>query len=180
MGGGCGSRCNGVEKSIPKEEKEGRVIGWLCRHLPPAPERRPLRQDRRLVAVLLVLTSALSRFPFSHFFISCRHCSFPTGPLTAQLAGVAVRSQSQLSPSPALLPFSTRFHTIWYGKLGGCRSQPVEMGERRSISIFYRCYLALELNEGREGLSFWFFRGQVGRTELSVYAGMPVGIKKLT
>lgn len=105
----------GVQESIPKE---GRGTGWLCRHLPPAPELRPLWQDRWLVAVLLLLTSALFRSPFSHSFISCRHCSFPTGPLTAQLAGVAVRSQSQLSPSPALLPFPMHFHTIWYGKVG--------------------------------------------------------------
>lgn len=57
------------------------------------------------MAVLLLLTSALSGSPFSHSFISSRHCSFPTGPLTAQLAGVVVRSQPQLSPSPALFPF---------------------------------------------------------------------------
>lgn len=100
--------------------------------------------------------------PLSHSFISCRHCSFPTGPCAAQLAGVAVRSRSQ--PTLANPPPHPRTHTLFPSSIstaalpdierGGSRSEALEMGEQWSVSIFYGCYLALELIEGRAGLSF--------------------------
>lgn len=54
----------------------------------------------------------------------------PHWPHAAQLAGVAVCSQPQPSPSPPLL----HIHITWWRKECG-RSQPFESGEQRSISI---------------------------------------------
>lgn len=150
-------RCYRLQKSIPKEERRGRMTGWLCRHLPPALERRPLRQHRWLLAVLLLLTSALSRSPFSHSFISCRHCSFPTGPLTAQLAGVAVRSQSQLSPSPALLPFSMHFHTIWYRKAGVLQVTAIGDGWTEVHFNFLSVLFGPRAQRGKGGVVLFYF-----------------------
>lgn len=113
--------------------------------------------------------------PFSFLYL-LPALFIPLRPHAAQLAGVAVRSQSQPS-SPLLL---LHIHITCYRK-GHGRSQPSEMGEQRSISIFYRCYLSLELSDGGEGLSF-DFRGQVGRTEVCVFVcahvWIHVGIRK--
>lgn len=48
------------------------------------------------------------------------------------------------------------YDLIWIAKGGGCRSQPLEMGEQRSISIFYRCYLVLRFNDRRPPPSMSF------------------------
>lgn len=110
MGGGV----TRAQKGIPTEGKEG---GWMegdwvtlppSASSSPAFQRRPLRQDRWLVAALLLLTSALSLSPLFPFLYLLPALFSPHRPHAAQLAGVAVRSQSQPStPSllrPILLP----------------------------------------------------------------------------
>lgn len=118
--------------------------GWLCHHLPPALQLCPLRQDRWLVAALLLLTSALSLSPPAFPFLYLLAALFiPHRPHTAQLAGEAVRSRSltTLHPRYPLL----HIHITWYRK--GAR-QVTGIGNRRTA--------ALELSEGGDRLSFWF------------------------
>lgn len=84
-------------------------------------------------------------------FFSCRHCSFPTGPRD--------RSISRCSGAitlPALLPHLLLLLDITWFRARRGRSQALEMCEQRSISIFYRCDLPLELCEERARVSFWF------------------------
>jgi len=100
----------------------------------------------------------LPPFPFLYLLPAL---FIPLRPHTAQLAGVAVRSQSQPSPQPSPTSILPDIESVG-------RSPASEMGEQQPISIFYSRYLALKLGDGGEGLSFLIFRGQVGRTELCV------------
>lgn len=103
---------------------------------------------------------ALPVFPFLYLlpalFIPhrplCRSISWCSGAL-------AVPAHSRSLPPPhthtlTLFPSSISTAALPDIERGGSRSEALEMGEQWSVSIFYGCYLALELIEGGAGLSF--------------------------
>ncbi|CAG5932377.1 unnamed protein product [Menidia menidia] len=80
----------------------------------------PPRWDRWLLAALLLLTSALSLSP-SPFLYLLPALFIPLRPHTAQLAGVAVRSQSQPSPpplQPSPTPVLPDIEKTWADRVG--------------------------------------------------------------
>lgn len=176
-GGGRGRRCTGVQKSIPKEEKEGRVVGWLCRHLPPALERRPLRRDRWLLAVLLLLTSALFPLPLFPFLYLLAALFIPHRPPHRSISWCSgALTVPALFPPPHYYPFQRTSIAIWSGKFGGEGGGWGAAGHSRwrwvsrgPFQFFIGVIWPSSSTRGERGCPFdFFFRGQVGRTELSV------------
>lgn len=90
--------------------KEGWATGWLCHHLPPALQLCPLRQDRWLVAALLLLTSALFLSPFPIPLSPAGIVHSPPAPrrsiswCSGALTVPALYSPLPLLPSTSILP----------------------------------------------------------------------------